>query len=275
LELVQGRDPQTRKSVALNCLPFYDVNLGREYASGAGPYVRIGLNLFQKLFGYRAISSSPPNYYISNSALMELRRGGIKVLQGIDRFITRNVFIWLRLLRAKNWFQRKPKRNLGFINSPRDLNFEPRGGAKGGLSNQHWDQVLCKARQLLQARGLLGISMHRLNFVHHDRSFSREGLRQLTALLHGLVNTITGLVFLTDEEYLNLKMCGFCVSKRRNTFVIRNFGCGYTLGYFSDAEFPGLSSAIRSKSNRGVIYHGCEDGIIHLYIQPGNHLFEL
>jgi hypothetical protein len=276
LKLVKSGDPRTQKAFALDCLPIYDVNLGREYASDSRSYVKRGLTQFQKNFGYRAVSSAPPNYYISIPALTELRRGGIKVLQGIDRLVAKNALVRLLIAMQNSTLGDRLKLNTSlFTNSPRDLDFEPRGGANDGPNNKHWETALCKARELLESFGLIGISMHRLNFVHHDCRFSREGLRQLTALLRGLVNTFPGLVFLTDEEYLDLKRQGFCISKRGNAFIVRNFGRSGISGYFLKTDFPGLSDAIRRCSNRGIIYRDCKDGRTWISIQPGSHRFDV
>ncbi len=276
LKLVRSGGHRAQKAFELKCLPISDVTIECEYASGSGPYVKRGLSQFQKLFGYRAVSSTPPNYYISCSALTELRRGGIKILQGIDRFTTKNILIRLLIALQKRAFGVRLKWNPTlFENSPRDLDFEPRGGANDGPSDEYWETVLCKAQQLLHYHGLIGISMHRLNVVHHNSGFSREGLRQLNALLQGLVNSVPGLVFLTDKEYLGLKTHRFCISKRRNAFIIRNFSQEAILGYFSDGEFPGLSDAIRCNSNPNVIWHDRKGSRIRISIQPGNHLFEL
>jgi hypothetical protein len=151
-----------------------------------------GLNLFERLFGYRATYFVPPNGHLSTELETVCSVGGIKYLLGyriqIEPLGQGRSGIRLHWPGQKN--------SSGLIYLTRNCLFEP---SQPGLD---WvDSCLYDISTAFRWHKAAIISSHRVNFIGALNKSNRDnGLDQLSLLLKGIIKAWPDARFLTSSE---------------------------------------------------------------------------
>ncbi|MBP8959657.1 MAG: hypothetical protein KBG40_04445 [Bacteroidales bacterium] len=151
-----------------------------------------GLNLFEKLFGYRAEYFVPPNGYLNNSLNIVLFENGIKYrsaanlqTEPLGKGKSRKVFHWLG-----------QKDKSGLIYMKRNCFFEPSKPGKDWI-----DSCLYDINSAFKCYKPAIISSHRVNYIGRLNQSNRDkGLNQLKKLLKLIVKNWPDVEFMTTPE---------------------------------------------------------------------------
>lgn len=184
---------ETRKSF----LPAFDFNTIEEEIL-ANQIAKEGLELFEKIFGYKSISFIAPNYIWGKSLEKTLNDCGVHYIQGqqIARYrnsINENNRQRLRYIGSRNQFNQ--------INLSRNCAFEPSENP-----NKDWiDSCLKDIKIAFRWHHPAIICSHRVNFVGTMNVNNRDnGLRNLTLLLKKIKSQWPDVEFMSSDELGNL-----------------------------------------------------------------------
>jgi hypothetical protein len=134
--------------------------------------MKIDLDIFEKLFGFRSLSVIPPHYIFTPDVEKAWQRLGIRYVQGAG----------YRLIRKADGSKQTKSHYLGEV-SPQDLiylirpvKFDPRPSRP----KHHWQSALQQIENAFEGGVPAIVDTHRINFTG---KFREEGIRQLDALL--------------------------------------------------------------------------------------------
>ncbi len=154
--------------------------------------IREGLDLFEKLFGYRAIYFVPPNGPINNKLNETLAENGIQF-----RYTAKMQMepIGYRQSKKKiHWLGQKEKHGISYI--IRNCFFEPSQVGKDWV-----DSCMSEIQTAFRIKKPAIISSHRVNFVGTLNPKNRkEGLRQLKVLLNQILKKWPDAEFMTTAQ---------------------------------------------------------------------------
>ncbi len=161
------------------------------------PAIKVGLELFETLFGYKAVLFTPPNAVFDPFLESYLRQSGLA-------FITRPKF---RVVNRGNG-QKIPiigfmgrKGLFGMRYSVRTCSFEPCDPGR----NHAVDQCLYHIQESFKYRQPAVISSHRVNYVGSiDQKNGNKGLKHLKALLKQIVLKWPDVEFMSSEDLYHL-----------------------------------------------------------------------
>jgi hypothetical protein len=150
------------------------------------------MNLFEKLFGYRAEFFVPPNGYFNSSLNKILAENGIRF-----RFASKLQYEPLgggKYKRVFHYNGQKDKNKIRYI--IRNCFFEP------SLHGKDWvDSCLCDIELAFRWKKPAIISTHRVNYIGALNVTNRDrGLRQLADLLDGIIKNWPDAEFLTTPQ---------------------------------------------------------------------------
>lgn len=158
-----------------------------------------GLDLFEKLFGYRSATFIAPCYIWDNRLNATLAEKGVKALQG-------------------GWFQMKPtvdskhvfKKEFHYIGEynkfkqrylVRNVSFEP----SINTSAESVNEVLQRMEFLFRMKKPVIISSHRLNFIGFiDKNNRDKNLRLFAELLREIVKRWPDVEFVSSDKLVNI-----------------------------------------------------------------------
>lgn len=151
-----------------------------------------GLDLFEKLFGYRAKYFVPPNGWLNNSLNNTLFENGIRYrsaskiqIEPIGKGESKKVIHWLG---------QKDKSGIRYIT--RNCFFEPSQIGKDWV-----DSCLNDIKIAFRWHKPAIVSTHRVNYIGSLRPENRErGLRQLNTLLKTIIKNWPDVEFMTTPE---------------------------------------------------------------------------
>lgn len=151
-----------------------------------------GLDLFEKIFGYRAVFFVPPNGVFNNRLNQALTACGIKYRAGSK--IQSEVLSIGKTRRRLHYHGQKDRYGIRYI--LRNCIFEP---SRKGID---WvDRCLNEINMAFNWNKPAIISTHRVNFVGDLHRENRdEGLMQLSALLKEIVKKWSDVEFMTTAE---------------------------------------------------------------------------
>jgi hypothetical protein len=154
--------------------------------------IKDGLQLFEKLHGYKARYFVPPNGPVNNGLLETASENGIKYVlgSGIQRESMGNG----KVRKHIHWLGQKTKYGQHYI--LRNCSFEP------SLETKDWvDSCMDEIKTAFKWRKPAIISSHRVNFIGELYPENRDrGLRQLKLLLDSVVKTWPDVEFMTSNE---------------------------------------------------------------------------
>jgi hypothetical protein len=158
-----------------------------------------GLDLFEKIFGYRSITFIPPVYIWSNELDRHLYHGGIKAYQG-------GWFQHVPVPGLRHQFKKKvhytgQRNKLGQLYLVRNAYFEPSDNP--GFD---WNGDVMKRAAISFSWGKpLIISTHRLNYIGFiDPMNSERNLSLLKNMLHELLEKWPDIEFMSSDQLVNL-----------------------------------------------------------------------
>ena len=164
-----------------------------EYAF-AKESVREGLELFEKLFGYRSTSMIAPNYTWDTAIEDEAARCGVKYLQG-----SRNQRHSYYVMRNKGQTEVRytgQRNGNGQIYMVRNCSFEPSENPK-----RNADFCMAQVEKAFKRGQAAIISSHRQNFIGELYPENRDNnIKQFKSLLRTIVKKYPGVMFLTSDE---------------------------------------------------------------------------
>lgn len=154
--------------------------------------IREGLDLFEKLFGYRAVFFVPPNGVFNNSLNETLTACGIKYRAGSK--IQNEVVSSGKTRTRIHYHGKKDRTGIRYI--LRNCVFEP------SRTGTDWvDRCLNEVNMAFSWNKPAIISTHRVNFVGDLNKENRdEGLRQLSVLLKKIVKKWPDVEFMTTSK---------------------------------------------------------------------------
>jgi hypothetical protein len=152
-----------------------------------------GLQLFEKLFGYKAVYFVSPNVYFSNTLNRTLAENGIKYRSTAK--IQREVSDGNKKTRTRlHYHGQKEKHGIRYM--IRNCVFEPNRDGDSSV-----DTCLNQIYSSFKWNKPAIISTHRANFVGALSPENRDkGLRQLTTLLKEIVKNWPDVEFMTSEQ---------------------------------------------------------------------------
>jgi hypothetical protein len=151
-----------------------------------------GLDLFEKIFNYRAEYFVPPNGIFNNTLNLTLRRGGVKY-RSAAKVQYESVGAG-RTKKTIHWLGQKEKNGIRYIS--RNCFFEP------SQPGRNWvDSCLNDINIAFRWQKPAIISTHRVNYISGLNPMNRDvGLSQLKLLFHRMTTSWPDLVFLTTPE---------------------------------------------------------------------------
>ncbi|MBR1461779.1 MAG: hypothetical protein IJ604_00145 [Prevotella sp.] len=165
-----------------------------EYAF-AKESIRDGLDIFEKLFGYRSESMIAPNYTWDTAIEDEALRCGVRYLQG-----SRNQRHSYYVMRngGQTEFRYTGQRNSnGLIYMVRNCSFEPSENPK-----RNADFCMAQAEKAFKRGQAAIISSHRQNFIGELYPENRDNnIKQFKSLLNTIVKKYQDVLFMTSDEY--------------------------------------------------------------------------
>jgi hypothetical protein len=154
--------------------------------------IKEGLDLFEKLFGYRATYFVPPNGPFNNSLNATLAENGIK-FRSVAK-IQRESLGHGKFKKSFHWLGQKEKHGITYIS--RNCFFEPNQLGKDWIN-----ACLGEMEVAFRMKKPAVISSHRVNFVGTLNPKNREeGLRQLKVLLSQILKKWPDAEFMTTEQ---------------------------------------------------------------------------
>ena len=154
--------------------------------------IKEGLELFEKLFGYRAIYFVPPNGPFNNSLNSALAENGIKFRSSAK--IQRESLGYGKTRKSFHWLGQKEKHGITYIS--RNCFFEPGQPGKDWISS-----CLGEMEIAFRMKKPAVISSHRVNYIGTLNPQNREnGLRQLQTLLKTITKKWPDVEFLTSAQ---------------------------------------------------------------------------
>lgn len=174
-------------------LAAYNISKESEYEFVEKSIVE-GLDIFEKLFGYRSESMIAPNYTWDRQIEETAFSCGVKYLQG-SRNQRHSYYVMQNEGRTEVRYtgQRNP---IGQIYMVRNCSFEPSENPK-----KNADFCLAQIQQIFNQGHVAIISSHRQNYIGDLYPQNRtENLRQLKDLLTTLVKQYPDVVFLSSDE---------------------------------------------------------------------------
>lgn len=154
--------------------------------------IKVGLDLFEKLFGYRATYFVPPNGCINNKLNSTCFINGIKYrsTSKIQRESIKNNKNRKRI----HWLGEKDTSGIRYI--IRNCVFEPSKPGKDWV-----DRCLTNIKIAFDYCKPAIITTHRVNFIGvHDVSNRDKGLRELNKLLKTILSTWPDVEFMTSSQ---------------------------------------------------------------------------
>ena len=154
--------------------------------------IKDGLDLFERLFGYKAEYFVPPNGQINNSLNIVCRNNGIK-LRSASKIQLESTY-YGRTKRRFHWLGQKDKSGIRYIT--RNCFFEP------SQPGRDWvDSCLSDMRIAFKFHKPAIISTHRVNYIGvHDVSNRMNGLNNLRRLLANIRKTWPDIEFMTTDQ---------------------------------------------------------------------------
>ncbi len=156
-----------------------------------------GLQLFEKLFGYKAVYFVSPNVYFSNILNRTLAENGIKYRSTAK--IQREVFDGIKKTKTRLHYHGQ-KEKYGIRYMIRNCVFEPNRDGKSSVAT-----CMAQINSSFNWNKPAIISTHRANFVGGLYPENRDnGLRQLSTLLKEIVKNWPDVEFMTSEQLATL-----------------------------------------------------------------------
>jgi hypothetical protein len=154
--------------------------------------IKEGLDLFEKLFGYRAVYFVPPNGVFNNSLNNTLAENGIK-FRSVEKIQYEPLGFGMNR-RAFHYLGQKDKTGIKYIT--RNCIFEP------SQSGKDWvDCCLNDIKTAFRWHKPAVISSHRVNYVGALNESNRDmGLRHLRILLHSILKIWPDSEFITTDN---------------------------------------------------------------------------
>lgn len=182
-------DVDTRR----HCLAAYNLADKSEY-DFAVQSVREGLDIFERLFGYRSESMIAPNYTWDTEIEDAAYDNGVKYIQGAR--VQRHSHFMMQH-GGKSEIRHTGQRNRhGQVYMVRNCSFEP---SENPAKNA--DFCLAQIEQCFKRGQAAIISSHRQNFIGELYPENRDNnIRQLKHLLQTVVKNYPDVIFLTSDE---------------------------------------------------------------------------
>lgn len=154
--------------------------------------IREGLDLFEKLFGYRAIYFVPPNGPFNNILNKTLAKNGIR-FRSVSK-IQQEPIGKGRYKKSFHWLGQKDMNGITYIT--RNCFFEP------SLQGKDWiDSCLYDIKTAFLCHKPAIISSHRVNYIGTlNKSNRQRGLNQLKILLKEILKNWPDVEFLTTGD---------------------------------------------------------------------------
>ncbi|RLG49278.1 MAG: hypothetical protein DRN90_02075 [Thermoproteota archaeon] len=174
--------------------------------------IKIGVERFQRVFGFKPFSAVAPFYVWHPQVEGMLAEAGIKAIQGKN----------LQQIRANFWHRTEGKifnlvgykhsyklwqissgdRNVGYgiYYITRNVYFEPWGRKDDAIVLKTLEQI----RQAWEKDEPAVIITHRANYAHLDEEVVETNIKHLDRLLYMLVTQEDKVTFMTDEEIVRL-----------------------------------------------------------------------
>jgi len=189
---------------------------------------------FRDRFGRRPVSVIAPDYRWGPADEDAFAAHGLRVVQAkaeqIDRALRPGT--WMGRLR-KVWNRWNDRRRDRFTYLDRPARLEPYG--EPSPEARQGSRAALADVEAAWARGEPGVvSVHRVQLVNLDATVADAGLRQLRALLAGLV--ARGARFVVDAELEALLRDGISTRRVGDRWVVRNYGSGSRWAWDGDAS---------------------------------------
>lgn len=160
--------------------------------------IKEGLDLFESLFGYRAVYFVPPNMHFNNTLNKTLSKNGVS-LRCVGQFQPETIGFG-EYHKKLNWLGKKDKNYIKYI--IRNCFFEP-----SVSSINYIDSCMKDISMAFKWYKPAVISSHRVNYIGALNPINREnGLRQLKGLLKEIVK------FWPDVEFMSTDNLGKLMS---------------------------------------------------------------
>lgn len=154
--------------------------------------IKEGLDLFEKLFGYRAVYFVPPNGPFNNSLNSTLVENGVKFRSAAK--IQHEPLGYGKTKRSFHWLGQKEKHGITYIS--RNCFFEPSQPGKDNVKS-----CLGEIEIAFRMHKPAIISSHRVNYIGALNPKNREtGLRQLKSLLSEITKKWPDVEFLSTDK---------------------------------------------------------------------------
>lgn len=169
----------------------WDNERDREYTTEA---VRMGLKMFEEIFGYPSLSAIAPNYTWNREMEEVFFNGGVKYIQGstVQRSpeITKNENTLVRHYTGE-------ENELGQIYMVRNCRFEPASDPE-----KDWvDSCLSEIEASFRWRKPAIIESHRVNYIGYINSANREkNLELLGDLIDRILSKWPGVEFMSSDQ---------------------------------------------------------------------------
>jgi hypothetical protein len=258
---------QVKRALELGCPPFRDPEAYLEYKSSIN-FIREGLDRFEELFGRMAISTVPPNCIIGYRSLWELIRHGVRIFQAPEQWVPLDWFTKCFAYALRISARVQPFLWLLPVSGVRrDVEFEPSQNRTAPLSSVIWH---------LETHNVVCICTHRCNYA--DNLNPAEGptnIEGLGSLIGSLLERYPGAVFLTDDEFVQLRKRGVSFSRRGSRGVFRNFTNSSKIVSLKNNEMAAFNGLLTDVSDNPahVVRQGRETARIS--VRPGTYVFEL
>jgi hypothetical protein len=158
--------------------------------------IKEGMDMFEKLFGYRAVYFVPPNGHFNNILNKTLYENGIS-FRCLGQIQPETIGFG-KYRNTLNWLGKRDKNYIMYIT--RNCSFEP------SISNRNWiDSCLKEISTAFSWNKPAVISSHRVNYIGALNPINRDnGLRQLKELLKEIVNRWPEVEFLNTSKLCKL-----------------------------------------------------------------------
>jgi len=155
-----------------------------------------GLDIFERLFGFRSYSIIPPNYIWSLDYNEAVNKSGVKFIQSI-RMIKEPVIGKDKVIKHDIYLGKKNK--FGQVYGVRNVTFEPTSVKKGVQS--FVDQCLMEMNIAFKMGKPAVISSHRINYVGFIDPGNRDrSLNMLEQILTTAIKRWPDLEFMTSDQ---------------------------------------------------------------------------
>jgi len=225
LELLRGEDPETLRMFEEEILLNDDWSDEYEYDASL-PYeererqFRRGMELFESLFGRRAVSTIAPDYAWPADQERIFRDAGIEVVQGWraqtmqPTGVNRIRRAWRRIARPMGHYDDE----LDLLYLVRNVHFEPDGNESAV------EDALRDVQRAWSNSEPAIISTHRVNYARLDAGEAERSRSALDRLLASILELEPRTVFLTDAELRQLYRRGHSALRiQRDELRLRNY----------------------------------------------------